>query len=181
MRQRRILLILGVMAVLLATACATTDEGLSSNVKSRLQENEAVRDASIEVEARDGVVTLTGNVDDQGVKDEALDVARTTPGVRDVVDRIAAGRENGRGADAPDVDRTAGEAVDDAAITRRVKARLLDDPAVKGLRIDVDTRDGVVYLTGTVASEAEVQRAVELARGVEGVVDVQPNLQIKST
>ena len=70
-----------------------------------------------------------------------------------------------------------GERVDDAGITLRVKARLLDDPLVKGLQIDVDTRDTVVFLTGTVASEAERKQAIEIARTTEGVTNVESNLR----
>jgi len=60
----------------------------------------------------------------------------------------------------------------------RVKFRLLHDPLVKGLKIDVDTRDGVVFLTGTVESENEKEQAIKLARGTKGVKDVQANLTI---
>jgi hyperosmotically inducible protein len=125
-------------------------------------------------------VTLTGNVDSPAEKDQAVSLARSTEGVRDVVDNIATRTSDHRG-DAPDIDRTQGEMVDDAAVTRHVKAALLDDPVVRGLKIDVDTREGVVFLTGTVRSQAEMDRAVELARKAQGVRDVQPNLKIQST
>ena len=82
--------------------------------------------------------------------------------------------ESGTG-DAPEPSRTAGEHIDDAAITTRVKARLLDDPIVKGLQIDVDTRDGVVFLTGSVSSDVERKRAIELARTTENVKNVVAN------
>ncbi len=81
--------------------------------------------------------------------------------------------------DAPEPARSLGERLDDATITAAVKGKLLDDPVVKGLRIDVDTRDGVVYLTGIVGSSSEKNRAVELARQTEDVRDVQANLTIR--
>jgi hyperosmotically inducible protein len=80
--------------------------------------------------------------------------------------------------EAPSPDRTLGEHIDDAAITARVKSRLLEDPQVKGLKIDVDTREGVVFLTGSVRSEEESKKAVEIARGTEHVKEVKPNLAI---
>jgi osmotically-inducible protein OsmY len=64
----------------------------------------------------------------------------------------------------------------DAAITGKVKAALLADPAVEGSRIDVDTRAAVVTLTGQLADAAQAQRAAELARGVSGVKDVESRL-----
>ena len=48
-----------------------------------------------------------------------------------------------------------------------------------GLRIDVDTREGVVYLTGSVSSDAERDHAVELARNTKHVRNVVTNLTIE--
>ena len=62
-----------------------------------------------------------------------------------------------------------------------VKTRLLDDPQVKGLRIDVDTRDGVVFLTGAVGSDVEKQKAIQLAKETKGVRDVQSNLTLQKS
>ena len=180
MQRRLQWLCLTVLACMTLTACASTDETVTADVKSRLAKDDAVPATAITVETHQGVVTLTGNVDSPEQKARAIEVARTTEGVHDVVDRIAAARGDGTG-DAPDVDRTMGEAADDAAITRHVKASLLDDEMVRGLKIDVDTREGVVYLTGTVGSEAEKDRAVELARQAAGGRQVQANLTIQRT
>jgi hyperosmotically inducible protein len=74
--------------------------------------------------------------------------------------------------------RSVGETIDDATITARVKTALLNDAQVSGLRIDVDTVRGVVTMSGVVRSQAEEQRAVQLARNVNGVVDVRSTLQV---
>lgn len=74
--------------------------------------------------------------------------------------------------------KTVGETIDDATITARVKTILLNDPQVGGLRIDVDTSLGVVTMSGTVKSQAEEQRAIQLARSVTGVKDVKSTLQV---
>ena len=70
----------------------------------------------------------------------------------------------------------ASAAVDDAAITTKVKAALLADDQVKGTQINVDTSGGTVRLTGTVDSQAQVARAMEIAKGVSGVQRVDNNL-----
>lgn len=70
----------------------------------------------------------------------------------------------------------ASAAVDDAAITTKVKAALLADDQVKGTQINVDTDGGKVRLTGTVDSQSQVERAVQIARGVNGVQSVDSNL-----
>lgn len=74
--------------------------------------------------------------------------------------------------------RTVGETIDDTTITTRVKTAMLNDPAVGGLRIDVDTFQGVVTLSGRVKSPAEKDQAVALARQIDGVVEVKDALQI---
>ncbi len=60
-----------------------------------------------------------------------------------------------------------------------MKTSLLADPDVSGLRIDVDTRDGVVTLTGTVSSSAEKSRALDLAGKVENVKRVEDKLTLR--
>ena len=67
---------------------------------------------------------------------------------------------------------------DDATITARVKTVLLNDPKINATRIDVATSNGVVTMSGSVKSQDEVDRAVQLARSVAGVRDVKPNLQV---
>ena len=74
--------------------------------------------------------------------------------------------------------KTVGETIDDTTITTRVKTAMLNDPAVGGLRIDVDTYKGVVTLSGRVKSQAERDQAMALARKVDGVTDVKDALQV---
>ncbi|MFZ5505992.1 MAG: BON domain-containing protein [Pseudomonadota bacterium] len=76
-------------------------------------------------------------------------------------------------------ERMAG-AVDDATITANVSARLAGDPELSALKIDVDTQDGKVTLTGPAPSEAARGRAAELAATVEGVVGIDNRLQVVS-
>lgn len=175
--QRAIPLVVLAMIVSLMVACAqTTDTGITGMVKTKLVADTLVRASEITVETTNGIVTLTGNVDSQEAKDQALKLARETSGVRDVKDMISVKVGTMTG-EAPDPDRTVGERIDDAGITMRVKARLLDDPIVRGLQIDVDTRDGVVFLTGSVVSEGERKQAIQLARTTEGVKGVEANLR----
>ena len=73
----------------------------------------------------------------------------------------------------------AGDALGDAAITGKVKSALIADPDIKALRIDVDTKDGVVTLNGTADSSAHSDQAATVARGVDGVKSVENRLTIK--
>lgn len=83
-------------------------------------------------------------------------------------------------ADASQAAATAGNAVKDAAITAEVKAKLAADPALKALRINVDTAAGRVALSGDAPDKAARDRATTLARSVDGVVDVNNQLTIQS-
>jgi osmotically-inducible protein OsmY len=67
----------------------------------------------------------------------------------------------------------------DASITSAVKTKLLADPKVGGLKIDVDTKDNVVTLTGTVKSAAEKAEAIRLATNTTGVKKVVDKLVIQ--
>jgi len=71
-----------------------------------------------------------------------------------------------------------GEFIDDAAITAAVSARLAGDPDLSAIKIDVDTRDGKVTLSGPAPSEAARARAAELAISVKGVLGIDNQLVV---
>ena len=77
--------------------------------------------------------------------------------------------------------QTAGQYLDDSTITTSVKAKLVADKAANFTRIDVDTTNHVVSLTGVVESPEQKTRAQEIAMDVSGVHRVDNNLQIQKT
>ena len=209
---KRITTLLGILAaVAFAIACAQTDAGITTKVKSKFAADDTVKAYQIDVDTKDKVVTLSGNVDSQAAKDQAVALARATEGVADVVDNItvaggsaampgehpaemgggtaAGGAAPAPGGDGdaavggnapnPEPDRPVGQVMDDAAITAAVKSKLLADPKVGGLKIDVDTRSGVVYLTGDhMKSQAEIDQAIKLAKETSGVKSVENKLVV---
>ena len=76
--------------------------------------------------------------------------------------------------------RSAGRNIDDAAITASVKSKFAADSARTLTSVDVDTVNGIVYLTGTVPDAAAKQHASQIARRVDGVARVENNVQTKS-
>ena len=72
-----------------------------------------------------------------------------------------------------------GDAVADAAITGKVKTALIADPDVKALKIDVDTKNNVVTLNGSADTKAHADKAVTIAKGIEGVRSVENRLTVK--
>ncbi|RFP14941.1 MULTISPECIES: BON domain-containing protein [unclassified Duganella] len=71
------------------------------------------------------------------------------------------------------------DTVADSMITTKVKTELLAEPALKSLDVHVETTNGTVMLSGFVPSQAEVDKAVDVARNVKGVNKVQSSLRIK--
>jgi osmotically-inducible protein OsmY len=68
-------------------------------------------------------------------------------------------------------------ATDDATITVRVRTALLNDPVVHASEIDVMAQNGIVFLRGQVHGQAEANAAIAVARRIQGVKDVQSELQ----
>ncbi len=169
---RRAKSLFGAVAVIsFMAACSQTDPGVTTAVKAKLAADDTVKAYKIDVDTKNGIVTLAGNVDTAEAKTRAVEVARATKGVTNVVDRLAV---------TPPAVATSGvsEAVTDPAITATVKSSFLVDPAVSGLKINVDTDRGVVTLTGAVKTSAEKARAEEIAKNTAGVNAVVNSLTI---
>ncbi len=71
------------------------------------------------------------------------------------------------------------QALNDGALTTKIKSKMALDDTVKALSIDVDTRHGAVTLSGSVHSEAERARALQLARETAGVTTVHDRLVVR--
>jgi osmotically-inducible protein OsmY len=72
-----------------------------------------------------------------------------------------------------------GEYFDDATITAKVKAAVFNEPTLKSAEINVETFKGVVQLSGFVQSQANINQAVQVARGVAGVKSVKNDMRLK--
>lgn len=160
------------LVVGLMTACGQSDPGITATVKMGLAADDVVKAYQIDVDTKDNVVTLTGTVDSTTAKDRAVTVAQGTKGVTNVVDNLTVSATTATPSRPPEV------AVTDAALTIAVKTKLLADTTVGGLKIDVDSRNGVVTLTGTVRSQAEKDEALRLARETDSVRSVEDKLTI---
>jgi hyperosmotically inducible periplasmic protein len=196
---RKSAILCSVVAVLtFAAACAQTDAGITTSVKSKLAADDMVKASQVDVTTQDHVVTLTGRVDNAAAKERAVTIARETKGVTSVVDNLTIAertaptsgteapaptdvprdRDQGVGAKAKEKAGEAGDVMSDAGITAAVKTKLLGDTKTPGLKIDVDTTNGVVTLTGEVANAAERTNAVKIAQETKGVKKVVNKLTI---
>ncbi len=143
------------------------DVTLATKIDARLAAEKGLPSRWISVEVIDGEAILTGHLRSRAQIERAIRIARSVRGVRGVRSEIEIGE--------PSI----GHLFSDSWITARVKARLLDDPETNGLSIHVETVDGKVYLQGVVGSRLEQQRAMQLARSVDGVTAVVDLLRIR--
>jgi osmotically-inducible protein OsmY len=169
------------LATGMTTACAQSDAGITSAVKAKFVADDIVKSNDINVDTKDRVVTLKGDVQSAIARERAIELARTTDGVRDVVDALAVAPAtaptSGRAGENEPA-RSGETALGDAGITGVIKTKMLADTTVGGLKIDVDTKDGIVTLTGNVNSAAEKRKAIEIARESDGVKSVTDRLKI---
>lgn len=145
------------------------DSVVTARVKTALLADHDAKSFEIKVETRKGQVQLSGFVATQARIDDAIALTRNVEGVRGV--------ENGMSL--KDGKATVGNTVDDGIVTAKVKSALLADPAVKSFDIAIVTRKGEVQLSGFVDNQAQVSRAIEIARGVEGVQTINNEMSVK--
>src|SRR5262245_43509627 len=155
-------------------ACASTrtqksageqvdDTVTTASVKANLVKDPVTKAHQIDVETFKGTVQLNGFVDSQASKERATQVARQTKGVTAVHNNLTV-RTTGA--------RDASSTVDDGAITAKVKTALAGDPRTKAHQVNVETRNGVVQLSGFVDNSEARSTAEELARSVDNVKSV---------
>ncbi|MFZ1545487.1 MAG: BON domain-containing protein [Candidatus Nitrotoga sp.] len=72
-----------------------------------------------------------------------------------------------------------GEYIDDSILTTKVKAAVFNEPSLKSAEINVETFKGEVQLSGFVSSQADINKAVAVARSVKGVTSVKNDMRVK--
>ena len=147
----------------------TDDKITLSKVKTALIDDETADAKEINVEVNKGIVQLNGFVDTEKEKAQAEKVAKSVEGVKGVQNNLAI----------KSADSTAGSAMDDSGVTAKVKSALVDSSETKAGDIKVETKAGIVQLSGFVDTEAQKTAATKVASGVKGVKSVQNNLSVK--
>jgi len=145
------------------------DSVVTTRVKSALLADPDVKSFDFKVETRKGEVQLSGFVDNQSQIDHATTITRGVAGVSSIDNKLSL-----KGAAT-----TVGNKVDDGIITTKVKTALLADANVKSFDITVVTRKDEVQLSGFVDNQSQMDRAIEVARGIEGVRNVRNEMSIK--
>lgn len=155
------------------------DASITAGVKSELLADERTEGFDINVDTKNGHVVLRGGADSLADKLAATELAHKVTGVKSVDNRIviaADGSERRQEANTAtasgevrEAAEEAGDEVNDAWITGKVKSQLLADDKTPGLNIDVDTENRIVSLKGRVPSLAARNEAIRIARHTKGV------------
>lgn len=147
---------------------------ITTKIQAQFFADPDVKGRNIDVTTANGVVTLSGTVDNESARRRAIEIVRSTDGVREVEDRLRI-----ETAGAPRADSESAKVSDDD-IADRIEAKYYRDENVGSNDIDVSANAGVVTLSGTVDTESERRRAVMLARRTAGVKDVNDELKVES-
>ncbi|CRI54629.1 BON domain-containing protein [Pseudomonas sp. CCOS 191] len=152
------------------------DATLGAVVRARLLWSRVTEKAAIEVESREGVVTLRGKVDSPEAKELAGVLARTTDGVHLVnnlvsLDSTALAKAREKPVDAP-----TGPQPSDSWIVDKIQASYRFSRNLDGLNIKVASEEGLVRLSGEVVSSEQKAIAVDVARQIVGVRGVDADL-----
>lgn len=148
------------------------DAAITQKVKEKLQANQTTAASNIDVTTKKGQVTLAGNVSKGEEGSAAIEAANSTPGVKDVnTDKLM-------------VNNSESHPYRDAFITAKVKGafireELFGHQSIPAMDIKVETKNGVVYLSGTAHNMAQEQEAIKLAKSVKDVKRVESNITIK--
>ena len=117
----------------------------------------------IDIDTIDGIVTLKGSADNILSKERAAEIAKMIKGVRGVINEI--------NINTPDVL--------DSKLQDDIAKALIIDPATDYYEIDVEVKDGIVYLSGTVQSWQEKELSEKIAKSVKGVRDINNKISIE--
>jgi osmotically-inducible protein OsmY len=169
----RVSLMVAAVAVLAAiipvfASANETDERIEASAKKSYVFQKYLKDESIKIESKDGVVTLTGTVVEAHRKSLAQDTVESLPGVKSVDNRLEL---KGKSA-TPNSDEWVGA---------NVKAALLFYRNLSDIKTDVQVKEGVVTLHGEASSKAQKDLTTEYVKDVEGVKSVQNEMIVATT
>lgn len=161
---------------------AATDAAITASVKTKLLADDRTKGFDINVTTHNGVVTLEGGADSMAAKQAASEVAGHADNVVLIKNNLVVatpGSEKRQDANTATLSGEvregldeAGDGIDDAWITTKVKSKLLADEKVVGTDINVEVQGNVVSLIGTAPSLEARSQAIELAQETRGVRSV---------
>ena len=152
-----------------------SDSAITTSIKSEIGLNPNVNTFGIHIKTEEGVVTLSGRVEDETQKVLAEQIARDTRGVTEVVNNLTIIPTTITDKQERDFKQRAS----DKQVASAVRSRMVYNKETKGLKIGVDVVNGNVVLHGVVNSEEQKDRLAKIAANTKGVDSVTNNLVVR--
>jgi len=143
------------------------DSTITTRINHEMLKDDIVKARQIDIDTIGGHVTLTGVVATRQESARAVQIARNVPAVKSVTNNIQIG------------ERKFGDIWTDNVISNKIKAKLIAEPQVRSLNIDVDVYLGVVTLSGVVSTKYQKDRAIHISRSTDGTIKVIDNLKVR--
>lgn len=140
------------MVIGLSVACGRPDADVQAAVRAQLANDPVTAPLDLSVEVKRGVVRLSGETRTAAEQAKAIEIARSIEGVSDVISDMR---------------------VADAGLVEAIKKAFAADPVLASVPIEVDSRDGAVRLMSDQTNREQRERAVAVAKRVEGVKHVE--------
>lgn len=146
------------------------DTAITTAVKAKLLADPAVSGLAVTVSTTNGVVILSGTIKTDTEATKIIEIAQSTPSVKDV------NTDNLKVTDGK-------QPFTDTVITAKVKGMYLKEELMGNknaapMAVTVETKDGVVYLSGTVENNQQIQQAIRIAENIDGVKSVKSTLTL---
>ena len=143
------------------------DSTITSRINKAMIKDDMVKAHQVDVDTVGGHVTLSGVVKTPAEARRAVKIAKHEGGVKSVRNNLQIG------------EKTWGESFNDKWLVSKIKSKLIAEPEIRSLNIDVDVHKGIVTLTGIVGDKYQKKRAIEVAKATEGARGVVDNLKLK--
>lgn len=150
-------LALVLLSTMLAVACGRSDSDVKEAIEAQLAKDPVTAPLQLTVDVREGIASLSGLTRSVDEQTRAAEIARGVVGVSAVVNEM--------------------ELDEDEQLITAVRRALSDDPLLASVPIDVDARDGFVRLMSDATNAEQRERAVAVARAVDGVTDVEDRMK----
>jgi hyperosmotically inducible protein len=143
------------------------DSTITARINKAMIKDDLVKAHQVDVDTVGGDVTLTGVVKTRQEAQRAVQIAGREAGVKSVRNNLQIG------------EKTWGESFNDKWLGSKIKSKLVAEPEIRSLNIDVDVHKGIVTLTGVVGDSYQKKRAMAIARTTDGTRRVVDNLKVK--
>lgn len=152
-------------------AAPVGDASIQQEIQSKIAADNMISGTEIKVQAHDGTVFLTGTMPTDKETSEVVEISASTPGVKEV--------------DTSNLKTVKSEhPLNDTLITAKVKGefaknKLFGDTPVPVMSVSVETKNDIVFLTGTAETKQQADNAVRLAKEVKGVKKVKSTVTVQ--